>query len=68
MLVPKLCAGRKVQCGEAVLTILEIVGNEVRVGFDAPRHVLVCRHEVLSDRQQAKTHLALYQERRKRAA
>lgn len=40
--------------GEIKLTILEVKGNQVRLGIDAPRHISVHREEIYK-RIQAET-------------
>ena len=39
--------------GDIVVTVLEIRGDQVRLGIDAPRHVTVHREEVHADIQRA---------------
>lgn len=48
MLVLTRCVGERliINNGEIQLNVLEIKGNQVRLGIKAPRHVAVHREEV----------------------
>jgi len=47
MLVLSRKVGEKVRIGDqVVLTVLEVVGNRVRLGIDAPRAVQIVRQEL----------------------
>jgi len=35
------------------ITVLSIVGNRVRIGIDAPKHIKVMREEILSNIEEA---------------
>jgi carbon storage regulator len=50
MLVLSRRVGESVVIGDdVVVTILELRGDIIRVGVDAPRHIQVRRHELLTD-------------------
>jgi carbon storage regulator len=47
MLVLSRKSGERVLVGEDIeVTILEIDGDRVKLGFDAPRYVPICRAEI----------------------
>lgn len=47
MLVLTRKAGEAIRIGDNItVTLLEIKGNQVRIGIDAPNSVMVHRHEV----------------------
>lgn len=48
MLVLTRKPGEKIHVGpEIVVTVLEVVGNKIRLGIDAPENVRVLREELL---------------------
>lgn len=55
MLVLTRCVGERliINDGEIQLNVLEVKGNQVRIGINAPRHVSVHREEIY-DRIQGK--------------
>lgn len=48
MLVLTRCVGERliINDGEIQLNVLEVKGNQVRIGINAPKHVTVHREEV----------------------
>jgi carbon storage regulator len=62
MLIITRRAGEKVMVGDDVVVhVMEIVGNTVRVGIEAPRSVPVYREEIwnaVRDENRAATHAA----------
>ena len=49
MLVLTRKAGEKVVIGEGItITVLEVVGNRMRIGLEAPEHVRILRGELAS--------------------
>ncbi len=47
MLVLSRKAGQRILLGEDIeVTIVEIQGNRVKLGFHAPRYVSICRAEI----------------------
>ena len=61
MLIITRRPGEKVMVGEDIVVhVMEIVGNSVRVGIEAPRSVPVYREEIwnaVRDENQAATHV-----------
>jgi carbon storage regulator len=54
MLVLTRKRGERIMIGEdVVITVLEVSGDQVRVGIEAPRSVKVMREEVLSEVEKA---------------
>lgn len=47
MLVLSRKPGETIRIGNAVITIVRMDGNKVRIGIEAPREVLVLRGELL---------------------
>ena len=53
MLVIRRRAGEMLSIGPDIrLEILEIAGNQVKIGISAPREVLILRHEIEITREQ----------------
>ena len=47
MLILTRKSGQSVHIGDEIkITVIEIKGNQVRIGVDAPRHVAVHREEI----------------------
>ena len=48
MLVMSRKPGQKVHVGDAVVTVLESDGDNIRLGFDVPQDMLVIREELMA--------------------
>ena len=59
MLILTRRLGEKLMIGEEVLvTVLDIKGDQVRIGIKAPRHVAVDREEIAQRKQRDRDHPA----------
>ena len=54
-LCSRRAADKLINNGEIKLSVLEVRGNQVRIGIDAPKHVIVHREEIFNRIQKEAT-------------